>query len=560
MRQVQPRRGSGLIRFLLVAAAVLNVAGCVAQSELPVPWLPAAGTPSATPFQPIPWTPSPSPLPSTLTPTPPPYSLWVDPALPKNFTNQIELPPGIGLAENAQGATWKLDVSDSQTSSQWIYALVAPFPTLVDGVSAKEIARAWDGKQVDGFEGAPLFMDEDTRIMLASLWGEPAKGAVKIIKAQNLEEQAWNKQPSWAVIPFEALTPRWKVLTIDGISPIQKHFDPQEYTLTVPISLTGNAPVKPGIPLGNRDPEKLTVLVMTGVTALVRATAFTMERQGILYPARDIGGWLREADITHISNEVPFAEDCPAPNPVQQGMVFCSDDDYIELLEHVGTDIIELTGDHFSDWGSEAMLHTLDLYDARSWQYYGGGANLNKGKQAVILSHNGNQLAFIGCNAKGGAYARAGADNPGAARCDFDWMVSEIERLRQSGSLPIATFQHIEYYTYTAQPNQVRDAHTLTKAGAVIVSGSQAHHPQAIEFSHGSFVHHGLGNLFFDQLDVSTGTRQAFIDRHIFYGGRHISTELLTIWFEDYARARPMRADERLSLLRAIFQASGWDH
>jgi len=67
-----------------------------------------------------------------------------------------------------------------------------------------------------------------------------------------------------------------------------------------------------------------------------------------------------------------------------------------------------------------------------------------------------------------------------------------------------------------------------------------------------------LGNLFFDQFDVSAGTRQGFIDRHIFYDGRHISTELLTIMFVDYARPRPMTPDERSALLEAVFSASGW--
>ena len=204
------------------------------------------------------------------------------------------------------------------------------------------------------------------------------------------------------------------------------------------------------------------------------------------------------------------------------------------------------------------MLHTLELYDQRGWLYYGGGKNLEKGRKAVTLTHNGNILVFIGCNAKGAGFARASATMPGAVTCDFNWMVSEIERLRENGALPIATFQHFEYYTYAAQPNQIRDANMLTEAGAVIISGSQAHQPQAFTFSNGGFIHHGLGNLFFDQLDVSKPTRQAFIDRHVFYDGRHISTELLTLWFEDYARARPMKADERVDLLRAVFQASGW--
>nr|HID15052.1 hypothetical protein [Anaerolineae bacterium] len=67
----------------------------------------------------------------------------------------------------------------------------------------------------------------------------------------------------------------------------------------------------------------------------------------------------------------------------------------------------------------------------------------------------------------------------------------------------------------------------------------------------------GLGNLFFDQMQ-SLETRQEFVDRHVFYDGRHISTELLTAMLEDYARPRPMTDEEREALLRAAFGASGW--
>jgi poly-gamma-glutamate synthesis protein (capsule biosynthesis protein) len=403
------------------------------------------------------------------------------------------------------------------------------------------------------------------------LWGAPAQGAAQVVAASELQGYAWDHRPSWAIVPFEALGPRWKVLEVDGLSPLRKEFDPASYALTVPISLDGEAALAqallslhgadsgtPLVPAGNRDPGKLTVLVMTGVTALVRATAYTMEQRGITYPAKDVGEWLRGADLTHISNEVPFAKKCPYPNPVQEGMRFCSDARYIALLEDVGTDLVELTGDHFADWGEEAMVYTLDLYRERGWLYYGGGEDLQDGRKPVTVEHNGNRLAFIGCNGKGGSYAQAGKDHPGAVPCDFETMQAEIARLRSEGYLVIATFQHFEYYTYRAQPDQERDFRRLAQAGAVIVSGSQAHQPQAFEFEDGALIHYGLGNLFFDQYDVNPATRQAFIDRHIFYNGRHIGTELLTIMFVDYARPRPMTPDEREDLLRAVFNASGW--
>jgi len=204
------------------------------------------------------------------------------------------------------------------------------------------------------------------------------------------------------------------------------------------------------------------------------------------------------------------------------------------------------------------MFHTLEMYRQRGWLYYGGGANLADGRKALLIENNTNRIAFIGCNEKGGSFAQASETSPGAAVCDMDWMAAEISRLKGDGYLVIATFQHHEYYTYLAQPDQQQDFRQMAEAGAVIISGSQAHQPQGMEFQNGSFIHYGLGNLFFDQYGLCEACRQGLIDHHIFYDGRYISTELLPIQFVDYARSRPMTLDEENSLFQALFQASGW--
>jgi poly-gamma-glutamate synthesis protein (capsule biosynthesis protein) len=400
--------------------------------------------------------------------------------------------------------------------------------------------------------------------VFTALWGDPAPDSIQILPSGELLDAAWNQRPSWALVPFDSLESRWKVLEVGGESPIRAGFEPEAYPLTVPFSLAGDVEPDAGllaaIPATNRDPSRLTTVAMTGVTALVRATAYAMRQNGITYPAQDVGPILRAADLAHVSNEIPFSPDCPPPDPVQVGLRFCSDPETIGLLDEIGADVIELTGDHFSDWGADAMRYTLDLYTDRGWTYYGGGIDLKDARQARLVEHNGNRLAFIGCNAKGGGYATASETQPGAVSCDFEWMEGRIRELSRKGYLVIATFQHFEYYTYAAQPAEVRDFRRLAEAGAVIVSGSQAHQPQGMEFSGGAFIHYGLGNLFFDQYHYCTDNAcdDAFIDRHVFYNGRYIGNDLLTIVFVDFARPRLMTSDERAVLLGKIFSASGW--
>jgi poly-gamma-glutamate synthesis protein (capsule biosynthesis protein) len=491
-------------------------------------------------------------------------SIWVAPYLAETLGGALEDSLRGLLVNDAATANVKLEVGHQNLVSQWVYALVTPFSSTLKGFSGDNLLLRWQGGSISGYGNQPLLMDQNTYDMFTTLWGPAAETGVQILARQELIDYAWSHQPALAIVPFEDLSPRWKVLPVDGLSPIHKDFDLTNYRLKIPISLDSDpervALIKSNIvvPPSNLDPQKMTVVAMTGVTALVRATAYEMEKHGITYPAQDIRDWLLSADITHISNEVPFAEDCPYPNPVQEEIRFCSRDKYIQLLEDVGTDVVELTGDHFQDWGTAAMFHTLDMYKQRGWLYYGGGENLADGRKALLLEHNHNKIAFIGCNEKGGSFAQASEAQPGAAVCDMDWMAGEITRLKGEGYLVIATFQHHEYYTYAAQPDQLRDFRQMAEAGAVIVSGSQAHQPQAMEFLNGSFIHYGLGNLFFDQYGLCEACRQGLIDHHVFYDGRYISTELLPIQFVDYARSRPMTMEEANDLFQTLFLASGW--
>jgi len=153
--------------------------------------------------------------------------------------------------------------------------------------------------------------------------------------------------------------------------------------------------------------------------------------------------------------------------------------------------------------------------------------------------------------------AWATADRPGAAPCETERLFADVARLKQQGYLVVFTYQWAESYNPRPGPLQVDGFRAAAAAGASIVSGSQAHQPQAFEFSEGSFIHYGLGNLFFDQM-ASPAVRQEFIDRHIVYDGRYLGTELLTAYLEDYAQPRPMTIEERGAFLEAIFSASGW--
>jgi hypothetical protein len=542
----------------LIVILFLNACGPAVQA--------GSGTASINPVTPTPFQPLFVPSP-TATPTP---SLWLAPSVPNSLRDQVAA-WGLPFDSSPDQAAIHLDLATptgDAPATTWVYTLVAAFPTLTDGVSTDDVQAAWGGDPSGAFSGHKLIVEPSTLATFTTLWGRPDPNTVSAIGGDWVEA-LWSDRSLWAIIPFEEISPPLKVLTIDGQSPIRKQFDLAKYPLKASFACSGQECADPGwtLPVSNYDPSKLATVVMTGVTALVRATAYKMEQKGVTYPGQDIRNWLQEADIAHISNEIPFAVGCPYPDPNQGRLIFCSDPKYIDLLDYVGADVIELTGNHFEDWGPDATRYTIQMYKDRGWQYYGGGLDLADSQKPAKFEVNGNKIAFIGCNPVGPDFAWAREDNwPGAAPCgDNQWMIDSIKQLTAEGYQVIATFQHFEYYSPEPRPQQKRDFEAMAQAGAVVVSGSQGHYAQAMEFDGSTFIHYGLGNLFFDQMNyimsdgtITQDTRREFLDRHVFYNGHYINTELLTAQLEEFARPRPMTPEERAAFLTEYFTASGW--
>ena len=272
---------------------------------------------------------------------------------------------------------------------------------------------------------------------------------------------------------------------------------------------------------------------------------------------------MREADIAHVSNEIPFFTGCTFPKPNAGALVFCSDPKYIDLLTDIGTDVVELTGNHFADRGAAGMKETIAIYKEKGLPYFGGGLDLQDSLKPALFEVNGNKIAFIGCNKPDVRRFPTATDfHPGAAPCDFPYLTQKIGELNAEGYIVISTFQWNESYDARPSPQQRHDFRLMAESGASIVSGSQAHYAQMMEFHEDGFIHYGLGNLFFDQMGdqdwMPPGIRREFLDRYVIYDSRFISVELITALLEDYSRPRLMREQERSGFLQEYFFYSGW--
>jgi len=526
--------------------------------------------------------PSPSAVPtapSTSTPAPP--GVWIQPGVPQGFVASVFDPLGkvIGTmqVDSAANANIRLVLdppTDAILTSQTVYALVAPFPTPADGVTWADLQAYWQGRSnsLPGFDTPPkiIIPDDDSLATFTTMLGQPGSAVLPIDVSSSLNGLVlltYSHRPAISIVAFDQLQPLWKVLSIDGNSPLDKKLDLNTYPLTITAGMVVDAALSdkiasllpPDRHTINRDPAHIIVVIMTGTTALTRSTAYMMDLKGVDYPAQNILPFFADKDILHISNEVSFTPKCPPPDP-NGDEKFCSNPKYLDLLTGIGADVIELTGNHNNDYGINPTNYSLDMYDTSNLPYYGGGRNLADAMAPRILSApDGTRVAFIGCNSAGPFKAFATADSPGAAPCnDWAWMKNTIADLKANrmADFVIATVQYHESQSYSPEPKQKIDFQALADAGADVVSGSQAHVPQGFAVSPTSFIHYGVGNLFFDQMD-SIQNRQMFADKYILYSGRLISVVLFTGIMEDYSQPRPMTPQERQDFLKLIFETGG---
>ena len=555
--------------FVFVMFVFISVTACqTAVSQTPIPpTLTAATKPLAT-ITAVPPTQTAVPTDTPPTATIPPLptataallTVGFDTAVPAELKTAVttivqEHPAQFALAET--NADLMLSVQEKTPIGAWIYAVAAPFPTLADDISLTEVQAAW--------MNGTLILTTEMAAILRGWWGDPAVEAT-IVTPNLLIETLWQTQTSYdapvlTIVPFEQLDPRLKVLAVDGNSPISVNYDQASYGLKLDLGWTGDDTAVTQIaalwqaPMTNRHDDLLTHLTMTGPSGLSRAVADRMEKYGYQYPGEEIAPMMQSADIAHMSHENAFAPDCPDPKPTG-GTTFCAQPKTIDLMTWLGVDVVELTGNHLNDWGKQNLSFTLDLYEEVGIARYGGGRNLEDAGQPLIIEHNGNKIAFVGCNPVGPFGVWATEDEPGALPCgDYSFSIAQIQELAEQGYVVVGSIQFIEHFQYDAFQPQ-RDAFMgFADAGASIVHGAHGHHPMGFAFSEDRFVHYGTGNTFADQM-FSLGTRQMFVNTYVIYNGRLLSTELWTGMIEDYARPRKMTAEERIQLLQSVFDGS----
>jgi poly-gamma-glutamate capsule biosynthesis protein CapA/YwtB (metallophosphatase superfamily) len=315
----------------------------------------------------------------------------------------------------------------------------------------------------------------------------------------------------------------------------------------------------------NLKKEQILKSNITGVTALTRVMLRKLNSVADpLYFAKEIGSFLADADLTHVSNEVSFKEDCS-----YNETLFCSPSEFIETLKASGVDLVEITGNHNNDFGATNNSNTINLYKSLGWGVVGGGLDEQQAKAPYLYQNKNTSITYLAYNYPDSpnGNAIAGTNTAGANRFDFELtsIQADIVNAKQNSDFVQVNIQFWECYAYPAGyveypecDKPIGDQEAIFKSiidlGADMVVGTSAHQPQTFEIYKGKPIYYGLGNLYFDQTSWP-GTERGIILTNYFLNGKLIQTKLTPTVYDRDLQTRIMTDEETEYLLTRLRDA-----
>lgn len=455
-------------------------------------------------------------------------------------------------ASNEKKSEKKIIVSRvGNTTYEKFFVPVTSFNSLNENITSDELKKIFTKKQ-EKFKNT--FILSENQQELENYFGNKLDAQ----KVNSVDELIGKIQKEdIALIPFDKLNPYLKLIFIDNQNILDKNIE--SFKLVYPKTLATIKNNDKDKITSNRDVSKFNQLVMTGVTAISRTVQkYINLKNDPIFPARGVMEELAKADLTHISSENPFFDGCPE-NPADS-LILCAKTASLESLKAVGADIIDLNGNHQTDFGSEKFLESIKHLDDNQLEYFGGGKNENDATKILYKTIGNTKIAFLSYayfdSLNGKAYRNiANGDRPGVNFYDQEKVKNDIILARQNADFIIVDYQFTESYNYLPLPEQKTVFKKTIDLGADLVVGVQAHQPQKIELYNSKFIFYGLGNFFFDQM-WSYPTRQGIIPRFTFYDGKLISVEILTTLLYDYSQPRFTTGSEREELLQEILPSS----
>lgn len=435
---------------------------------------------------------------------------------------------------------------ESKQTFEKFFVPVTYFGSLQENISSQELKDILISNHSERFDN--VYILEETRAELDKYFGLNTS-AIGLGSADNLLEII--SASDLALVPLDMVSPKLKTVTVDGQNIFDKSI-PNSEIIYPKIEIIVSK--KLGI-VSNRNTDKMKQISVTGVTAISRTVQKMIDiKKDPLYPAREVMDVLSKSDIVVVNSENPFFEGCP-PNEAES-LVLCAKASSLESLKAIGTNVVDLAGNHQNDFGQDKFIESIDLMKSAGFDYFGGGKNSQEASRILYKNIGENKIAFLSYayfdSLNGPGYRNIASESrAGVNFYDVDKVANDIKEAKNNSDFVIVNYQFTESYNYSPLREQNEVFQNTIEMGADAIFGVQAHQPQKIEFYGDGIIFYGLGNFFFDQM-WSEPTRQGIIPRLNFINGKLVNIDIMTTLLFDYSQPKIVYGKDREKILSEI--------
>lgn len=252
---------------------------------------------------------------------------------------------------------------------------------------------------------------------------------------------------------------------------------------------------------------------MTGTVDVVAVGDVFVDRRYPETAVENVADVFEEADVRVGNLEGPVSD---AGEQVEFAAPWLrADPDAMAAIEAAGFDAMTLANNHSMDYGTEALLDTVDRLEAAGVAVTGAGATKSAAEQPAVVERDGLDLGLLGFDAtpeSAALYNQAREDSAGVNmldvspiypdphvdRPDREKLTTCVERAAADVDVLVVLFHFGIGRSRTVSQGYL--ARRAVDAGADCVLGTNAHLVQGVDVYGSAPIAYGLGHFFWEPL------------------------------------------------------------
>lgn len=221
---------------------------------------------------------------------------------------------------------------------------------------------------------------------------------------------------------------------------------------------------------------------------------------------------IQQSDFFMVNEEFPFSSRGTAA--VDKEYTFRIPPEKVALFEEMGIDGVSLANNHSMDFGSDALLDSVETLDQAGILHTGAGENLEEAKKPVIYEKNGKRIGIIGATRVAPDWTWFAGKQQAGVLSSYDpkALLQEITEIKKTCDYVVVFIHWGVEKANLREDYQESLGRQYIDAGADLVVGSHPHVLQGIEFYQGKPIVYSLGNFVFGSVIPKTVLLQVTFD------------------------------------------------